>query len=109
MTVETRQGRSRLRIRGHAVTLSFIQSMMVVTSPMGDQAPPLLAAMTITEAQSQRSSRSGTSARSRVTMTIAVVMLSSTADMKKATSASSHRSRRLPRTAMRRVTTAKPP
>ena len=36
-------------------TLPFIQSMIVVTSPMGDQAPPLLAAITMILPKIQRS------------------------------------------------------
>ena len=71
-------------------TLPFIQSMIVVTSPMGEHAPPLLAAMTITEAKSIRSLVVGTILRRSITMMIVVVMLSSSADMKKVSSATSH-------------------
>ena len=65
--------------------------MMVVTSPMGDQAPPLFAAMTITLAKKiHRSFLLAINRRSSMTMMIVVVMLSSAADMKKVMIASSH-------------------
>ena len=55
MTSDTRQGSRRLSMSLADETLPFIQSMIVVTSPMGDHAPPLLAAMTIRLAKIQRS------------------------------------------------------
>ena len=50
IATETTHGTKRVYIILPAVTLPRIQSMIVVTSPMGDHAPPLLAAMTISEA-----------------------------------------------------------
>ena len=60
-----------------------IHNMVVVTSPMGDQAPPALAAMTTTPTKYIRVDLSETSLRNSVTITMAVVKLSSTADRKK--------------------------
>ena len=82
---------------------------MVVTSPMGDQAPPLLAAMTIRLAKIHRSRCCGMMRRSSMIMMMEVVMLSSTADMKNVIVASSHSSRRLLCVRMREVMTWKPP
>ena len=48
--------------------LPLIHSIVVVTSPMGDQAPPELAAMTTTAPRNLRNSASfGTSLRRRLT------------------------------------------
>lgn len=47
MTTETIHGTKSVPISAAEVTLPRIHSMIVVTSPIGDQAPPLLAAMTI--------------------------------------------------------------
>ena len=55
MITDTRAGRNSLATSRPEVTLPRIQSMMVVTSPMGEKAPPLLAAMTITLAKIHRS------------------------------------------------------
>ncbi len=55
MITDTMHGTKSVPIRAAAVTLPRIQSMIVVTSPMGDHAPPLLAAMTIRLAKIQRS------------------------------------------------------
>ena len=109
MTTETRHGRICVAMSDPAVTLPRIQSMMVVTSPMGDQAPPLLAAMTITLAKTQRSLLSSISRRMTMIMMIVVVMLSSAADMKKVIRESSHSSLRLRRVVMCSVMTLKPP
>ena len=83
--------------------------MMVVTSPMGDHAPPLLAAMTITLAKIHRSFLLAISRRSSMTMMIVVVMLSRAADMKKVMIASSHISLRLLRVVIWSVMTLNPP
>jgi len=109
MITDTRHGRKRAAIRFPAVTLPRIHSMMVVTSPMGDQAPPLFAAMTITLAKIHRSFLLAINRRSSMTMMIVVVMLSSSADMKKVMIASSHISLRLLRVVMWSVMTLKPP
>ena len=47
MMTETMHGTKSVPISAAEVTLPRIHSMIVVTSPIGDQAPPLLAAMTI--------------------------------------------------------------
>ena len=64
------------------VTSPAIHNMMVVTSPIGDHAPPALAARITMLAKMRRSLRS-IILRSNAIITIEVVRLSSTADMKK--------------------------
>ena len=66
-----------------AVTLPFTQSIVVVTSPIGDQAPPALAAITMREAYHIRSFCSGIILRRMVIRIIVVVRLSIIADRKK--------------------------
>ena len=56
--------------------------MVVVMSPMGDHAPPALAAMMTTPAKSHRVSLSSINFRSNETITIEVVKLSNTAEKK---------------------------
>ena len=80
-TIATILGISRLIIRPIDDTFSSIHSMMVVTSPMGEKAPPALAAMTMSPANSQRSFWSLSKRRNIITMMMVVVMLSRTADM----------------------------
>ena len=92
-----------------AETLPRIHSMMVVTSPMGDHAPPVLAAMMMTPANIHRSRTVGTILRSIIIMMMVVVMLSSTADMKKVMKASVHRRVILLRVVMRSVMMENPP
>ena len=60
-----------------------IHSIVVVTSPMGDQAPPAFAAITTIPTKYLRVSLLLINLRNRVTITIAVVKLSNTADIKK--------------------------
>ena len=62
------------------LTLPAIQSMVVVTSPIGDQAPPALAAMTTNPAIHMRSSLSATILRRIEINTIVAVRLSIIAD-----------------------------
>ena len=83
MITDTRAGRNSLATSRPEVTLPRIQSMMVVTSPMGEKAPPLLAAMTMTLAKIHRSFCPLIIRRSSMIIMIVVVMLSSTADIKK--------------------------
>ena len=83
--------------------------MMVVTSPMGDQAPPVLAAMTTILAYIQRSRCSLMSLRSSMTMTMVVVRLSSTADRKNAMMQIIHNSLRFWRVVIRSVMMENPP
>ena len=73
-----------------AVTCPPIHSMVVVTSPSGDQAPPALAAITTTPDRYSRSSRAATSLRSSEIMTMVVVRLSSTGLRKKVTAPTIH-------------------
>src|SRR5712672_1967363 len=67
-----------------------IQSMVVVTSPMADQAPPALAAMTIIDAKNKRSLGLSSSFRISEIITIVVVRLSRIALRKKVTKPTSH-------------------
>ena len=90
ITKATKLGIKRFTIRLAVVTLSAIHSMMVVTSPIGEKAPPLLAAITITLAKSHLSFLSLSKRRSIITMIMVVVMLSSTALMKNAKMLSVH-------------------
>ena len=46
-TMETRLGMNRFVINGAVLIFPSTQSMIVVTSPIGDQAPPLFAAIII--------------------------------------------------------------
>jgi hypothetical protein len=57
-----------------------IHSIVVVTSPIGDQAPPALAAMTMMPAKNRRSAWLDSSLRISEIMTMVVVRLSSSAD-----------------------------
>ena len=50
MTIETREGMSSSLMTPCAVMTPLFQSMMVVTSPIGEKAPPELAAMMTNEA-----------------------------------------------------------
>src|SRR5205085_3337754 len=62
-----------------------IQSMVVVTSPIGVQAPPALAAITIMPAKKRRMSRLGINLRISDIMTIDVVRLSRIEERKNVT------------------------
>ena len=75
-------GRMRLPMMVVVVNCPPIQSIVVVTSSIGDQAPPALAAMTTMPAKSQRVRRSSMSLRNSDTMTMDVVKLSSRAEKK---------------------------
>src|SRR5690606_37559184 len=91
MKVSTSKGTSRQMMLGnatcsmscHGVNLPAIHSIVVVTSPIGVQAPPALAAMTTTPTKYGRHLGSGTTFRRIDTMTMVVVKLSNTDDMKK--------------------------
>ena len=109
MITDTRAGRNSLATSRPEVTLPRIQSMMVVTSPMGEKAPPLLAAMTITLAKIHRSFCPLIIRRSSMIIMIVVVMLSSTADIKKVMIDSNQSSLRLLRVLMWSVMTWNPP
>src|SRR3990170_983075 len=76
-------GNSKFLITSGAVICPPIQSIVVVTSPIGDQAPPALAAMIINPTKNNLISRLGMSFRIKDTITMVVVRLSKTADRKK--------------------------
>ena len=52
---DTRLGKKRCGIVAEVEIFPLTHSMIVVTSPMGDQAPPLLAAITMMLPKIQRS------------------------------------------------------
>ena len=85
-----------------------IQSMVVVTSPIGDQAPPAFAAMTMMPAKNRRSAWLDSSLRISEIMTMVVVRLSSSAERKKVTKPTSHISFDNWAVRMRLVMTSKP-
>ena len=60
----------------------FIQSIVVVTSPIGDHAPPAFAAITTIPTNTHRVFWSFTNLRSRDTITMVVVRLSKAAEKK---------------------------
>ena len=107
-TMQTRLGSRVFTMMLTVVTCPLIQSMMVVTSPMGLQAPPALAARMTMPAKSQRSFLSAMSLRRSATMTMAVVMLSSRAERKKVRMETTQRSFFLSVVLMRSVMTVKP-
>ncbi len=82
---------------------------MVVTSPIGDQAPPALAAMIIIPANNQRSALSFISFRITAAITMEVVRLSKAAEKKKVVKAKIHISFTLFVVVILSVTTPKPP
>ena len=92
-----------------AVIILPFHSMIVVTSPMGENAPPALAAMITQTAYQMRSLGSCTSLRSIIIMTIEVVRLSSTADSIAVMNAIFQRSERLVFDANAPRTQLKPP
>ena len=73
-----------------AVIIPAFHSIMVVTSPIGENAPPEFAAMITNEAYIIRSFLSWTSLRRIITITILVVRLSKIADKKKVINAIFH-------------------
>ena len=85
-----------------------IQSIVVVTSPIGDQAPPALAAMIISPANQILSLFSGTSFLKIVTKTIVAVRLSMIAERMKARMHMIHSSERFLLVLMKRFIVEKP-
>ncbi len=85
-----------------------IQSMVVVTSPIGVQAPPALAAITIIPAKKSRSSCLSSSFFINEIITMVVVRLSRTELRKKVTKPTSHMSEESLVVLMREVMTSKP-
>ena len=80
---DTKLGRKTEVMVLRVLMLPLIQSMVVVTSPMGVQAPPEFAARTIAAPKNFLLSGSFTSFRSRDTITMVLVRLSKIALMKK--------------------------
>ena len=115
-TAVTASGTSRLTsagtntafMRGRVVTCPPIHSMVVVTSPMGDQAPPELAAITITPAKNRRSRRSASSFCISETITMVVVRLSRIALRKNVQMPTIQSSEDTDRVRIREVMTSKP-
>ena len=93
----------------NALTLPAIHSMMVVTSPIGVQAPPALAAMTIMLAKNQRSCLTGIILLSSVHIMMVVVRLSRMADKQNASTPNIHNSSTLDVALIWSVMTRKPP
>src|SRR5690606_33119116 len=83
---QAKLGKNTSEIMVLVVTWPPFHSIMVVTSPMGDHAPPELAAIIIKLAKNQRSIFLSINLRRMATITIVVVRLSNTADRKKVTS-----------------------
>ena len=82
MIILIKLGKSVWIIIEVAVICPPIHNMVVVTSPIGDQAPPELAAITTRAANISRSSLSAIIFRNSETRTMVVVRLSRTADKK---------------------------
>ncbi len=90
------------------VTWLPIQSIVVVTSPIGLHAPPAFAEITIKPANISRSLWEGINLRSRDTITMVVVRLSSTAERKNVRRPTIQTSLRLLVVVIRWVITSKP-
>src|ERR1041385_3784312 len=78
-------GKNKVRMIFTVVICPPIQSIVVVTSPIGVHAPPAFAAITTIPAKNRRMSLLGISLRISDTITIAVVRLSSIDERKKLT------------------------
>ena len=106
---QTRLGRKIPFMIFSVVIWPPIHSIVVVTSPIGVQAPPALAAITMIPAKNRRSSWSSISLRISEIITIVVVRLSSAADRKKVTKPMIHSSVTMLVERMRSVMIVKPP
>mmetsp|Transcript_47424 Transcript_47424/g.143563 ORF Transcript_47424/g.143563 Transcript_47424/m.143563 type:complete len:225 (-) Transcript_47424:1424-2098(-) len=82
-TRQTTEGKKSSVTVGTVDRLLLIQSIVVVTSPIGVQTPPAFAATTTIAPKRRRSSSLGTSFRSKDTMTIVTVRLFNMAERKK--------------------------
>jgi len=80
MTIDTSDGMNISMITPAAVISPLFHSIMVVTSPIGENAPPEFAAIITSEAYIMRSFFSFTSLRNIIIITIDVVRLSRMAD-----------------------------
>ena len=83
-SIQTKEGATSNLINSKVETFSPIQSMVVVTSPIGDHAPPAFAAIIIIPANQILSLLSTTNFRRMVIKTIVAVRLSIIADKIKA-------------------------
>ena len=90
--IDAKEGRNKDFITPEVLILPFTQSMMVVTSPMGENAPPLFAASITIDEYMSLSEVSLTTLFNTMTITMAVVMLSSTAERKNVKIVSFHNS-----------------
>ena len=90
--MQTIEGINKVLISIKAVTLSCIHNMVVVTSPIGDQAPPAFAAIIIIPANHIRRFVSFMIFRRMVIKTIVAVRLSIIADKIKAKIQTIHKS-----------------
>ena len=78
--IQTREGKSRYPNKWPVVTLLAIHNIVVVTSPIGEKAPPALAAITISPANQRRIFRLCIIFWSNEIRTIVAVKLSIIAD-----------------------------
>src|SRR5918993_1643493 len=90
MTIQIMLGSNNVLMMLTAEIWPPIHSMVVVTSPIGDHAPPAFAAITIIPAKNKRMSLFGTNFRMRETITMDVVRLSNSADRKNVTQQMTH-------------------
>ncbi len=81
--IEINEGMNVSKIIFIAVIFPLIHNIMVVTSPIGLHAPPEFAARITIPQKNQRSCLFSISFRSKAHITMAVVRLSNTADIKK--------------------------
>ena len=107
--IDSKDGKNSFVINADVVTFSFIHSIIVVTSPVGVQAPPLFAAIIIIPANIQRSWRSETILRNSIVMTMAVVKLSRIDDIKNVIKERIQRRLRFERVDILSVTHINPP
>src|ERR1700722_3085309 len=90
MIMETSEGKKSAFMTPRLVNWPLIHNIVVVTSPIGVQAPPAFAAITTMQQSKNRSALFGTSLRKSETIRIVVVKLSRMAERKKATNAMIH-------------------
>ena len=108
-TIDTSEGMNSSVSTPPVDTMPLIHSMMVVTSPIGEKAPPLLAATITIEAKMSLSFGSCISLRSTMIITIEVVRLSRMAERKNVINATRHSSLRFERVFIVSRTKLKPP
>ena len=109
MIIEMSDGTIISIITPAAVMSPLFHSMIVVTSPMGENAPPELAAMITSEAYIRRSCLSATSLRRIIIITILVVRLSRMAERMNVMNAMRHSNARFEWVFITPRTQLKPP